>query len=175
VVSGYLDNPEANAELFDSGGWLRTGDVGVFDEDGYLRIVDRKKDIIITSGGLNVSPVSVENELKAHRLVPQACVAGERRPYLVALLVLDRAEAAAWAAAHGHPTDDPAELPELRAELAAWVAQVNEKFSRPEQVKAFHLVTTEWGPDSGELTATLKLRRRFVLERYAAAIDQLYI
>jgi long-chain acyl-CoA synthetase len=177
VVTGYLDNPEANAELFDDDGWLRTGDVGVFDDDGYLRIVDRKKDIIITAGGLNVSPVSVENELKAHRLVAAACVAGDGRRYLVALLVLDVAEAAGWATANGHPVtdaDELARLPSLRAELERWVGQVNEKFARPEQVKRFHLVTGEWGTETGELTPTLKLRRRAVLDKYAREIDQLY-
>lgn len=176
VSPGYLDDPERSAETFDAEGWLHTGDIGRLDADGYLSIVDRKKELIITAGGKNVSPANLEALLKSLPLVGQACVIGDRRPYLVALLVLDPEVAPGWAAREGLPTT-PAELaatPELRAELERGVAAVNARVSQVEGIRKFAIVADEWVPDSEQLTATMKLKRRGVHATYADTITTLY-
>ncbi|HWH28999.1 MAG TPA: AMP-dependent synthetase/ligase, partial [Mycobacteriales bacterium] len=136
VFRGYLDDPEKTAEALDDDGWLRTGDIGVLDDEGYLRIVDRKKELIITAGGKNVSPANLEAALKSIPLVGQACVIGDGRKFLSALLVLDPEAAPAWAAAHGKPADLAAlaEDEDVRSEIAAGVEQVNARFSQVEQL-----------------------------------------
>jgi long-chain acyl-CoA synthetase len=176
ISPGYLDDPERSAETFDADGWLHTGDIGRLDPDGYLSIVDRKKELIITAGGKNISPANLEALLKSLPLVGQACVVGDRRPYLVALLVLDPEVAPGWARSHGL-TGTLAELaaaPEVRAELERGVAEVNARVSRVEGIKKFAVLPDEWVPDSPQLTATMKLKRRGVLATYAATIEQLY-
>ena len=176
VSPGYLDDPERSAETFDADGWLHTGDIGRLDEDGYLSIVDRKKELIITAGGKNVSPANLEALLKSLPLVGQACVVGDGRRYLVALLVLDPEVAPAWAAGHGLPTDLPAlaAAPEVRAELERGVAEINARVSQVEGIKKFAILPDEWLPDSPQLTATMKLKRRGVLSAYAPVIESLY-
>ncbi len=169
VVSGYLNKPEATAETFDADGWLHTGDVGVLDEDGYLKIVDRKKDLIITSGGQNIAPSALEGALKGMPLISQACVVGEGRRYVAALIVLDTVAARAIAAT-GNLTADDAVLAQVQRE----VDEVNSQFARVEQIKRFHVLTEEWLPGSDELTPTMKLRRREIHNKYAAQIDALY-
>jgi long-chain acyl-CoA synthetase len=177
VFLGYLQ-PDGRIEpAVDPDGWLATGDIGAFDPDGLLRITDRKKEIIITAGGKNIAPSRVEGLLRAHPLIGYAVVIGDRRAYLTALLVLDEEVAPAWAKARGIATADLAELaahPLIRDELAAAVEQANSVVSRPEQVKAFHVLGRPWGPESGELTPTLKLKRRVIEQRYATEIDELY-
>jgi long-chain acyl-CoA synthetase len=176
VSPGYLDDPERSAETFDADGWLHTGDIGRLDEDGYLSIVDRKKELIITAGGKNVSPANLEALLKSLPLVGQACVVGDGRRYLVALLVLDPEVAPAWAAGQGLPTGpaDLAAAPEVRAELERGVAEVNARVSQVEGIKKFAILPDEWLPDSPQLTATMKLKRRGVLAAYAPVIESLY-
>ncbi|HEY1974043.1 MAG TPA: AMP-dependent synthetase/ligase [Pseudonocardia sp.] len=183
VVSGYLDNPAATAAAFTEDGWLRTGDIGSFDDEGYLRIIDRKKDLIITSGGHNVSPVSLENRLKAHPLLSNACVVGDRRRYVAALLVLDLNAALRWmrevdgteaGTEAGTEVSDLSAHPGLLAELERWVSEVNADFARPEQIKRFRLLAADWTSDGGELTPTMKLRRQVVADRYAEEIEALY-
>jgi long-subunit acyl-CoA synthetase (AMP-forming) len=176
VSRGYLKEPERTAETFDAEGWLHTGDIGRFDADGYLSIVDRKKELIITAGGKNVSPANIEAQLKSLPLVGQACVLGDNRPYLVALLVLDPEVAPVWARSAGLPEDLPslAAMPELRAELERGVAEVNRHFSQVEAIKRFAVLPDEWIPDSPQLTATMKLKRRGVLAAYADEIEALY-
>ncbi|MEN3357581.1 MAG: long-chain acyl-CoA synthetase [Mycobacteriales bacterium] len=180
VARGYLKDPERTAETFDADGWLHTGDIGQVDPDGYFSIVDRKKELIITSGGKNVSPANIEAALKSLPLVGQACVVGDGRPYLVALLVLDPEVAPVWARGHGLPgnvadhLDMLAAEPAVRVELERGLAEVNKQFSNVEGVKRFTVLGEEWLPDSDQLTATMKLKRRGVHRAYADVIDDLY-
>jgi long-chain acyl-CoA synthetase len=174
---GYLNLPDRTAELLDADGWLHTGDIGSVDADGFLFVLDRKKELIITSGGENVSPAMVENLLVAHPLIGQALVYGDRRPYLVALLILDPELAAAWARGHNLEASSLTELsehPELLAEIGAAVATANQRLARVQQVKAWRLLPAEWTADSEELTPTLKLKRRVIHAKYADIIDSLY-
>jgi long-chain acyl-CoA synthetase len=173
ISPGYLDDPERSAETFDADGWLHTGDIGSFDDEGYLSIVDRKKELIITAGGKNISPANLEALLKSLPLVGQACVVGDGRRYLVALLVLDPEVAPGWAARHG-VTGDLAASPEVRAELERGVAEVNARVSQVEGIKRFAVLADEWVPDSPQLTATMKLKRRGVHAAYADVIESLY-
>ncbi|MER8093699.1 AMP-dependent synthetase/ligase [Streptomyces goshikiensis] len=177
VFGGYL-RPDGSVEsAADAEGWFPTGDIGRLDEDGFLWLTDRKKELIITSNGKNVSPALVENTVKEHPLIGQALVHGDGRSYLVALLVLDAELAPAWAAARGIEAGSPAELaahPEVRQEIARAVEAANARLNRTEQIKRYRLLTEEWGPDSGELTPSLKLRRRVVREKYGPLIEALY-
>jgi long-chain acyl-CoA synthetase len=177
VSRGYLDDPERTAETFDADGWLHTGDIGRIDADGYLSIVDRKKELIITAGGKNISPANIEARLKSLPLVGQACVVGDSRPYLVALLVLDPEVAPVWARGEGLAATDLAALaadPIVRAELERGVTEVNRHFSQVEGIKRFAVLADEWVPDSPQLTATMKLKRRGVLAAYSDVIESLY-
>ncbi len=176
VSPGYLDDPERSAETFDADGWLHTGDIGSLDEDGYLSIVDRKKELIITAGGKNISPANLEALLKSLPLVGQACVVGDGRRYLIALLVLDPEVAPAWAVERGLPTGlaELAAAPEARAELERGVAELNARVSQVEGIKKFAILPDEWLPDSAQLTATMKLKRRGILSAYAPVIESLY-
>jgi long-chain acyl-CoA synthetase len=174
---GYLNLPERTAELLDADGWLHTGDIGSLDPDGFLSVVDRKKELIITSGGENISPAAVENLLVAHPLIGQALSYGDRRPYVVALLTLDGDVAPAWARAHGIEASSLAELAEEPAVLQAVgeaVAAANERLARVQQIKKWRLLPVEWTAESEELTPTLKLKRRVVHAKYADVIDTLY-
>ncbi|WP_150254848.1 AMP-dependent synthetase/ligase [Nocardiopsis deserti] len=178
VFGGYLQPDGSVRPATDAGGWFATGDVGRLDEDGYLWITDRKKELIVTSQGKNVAPAPLENALKEHPIVGQAYVHGDRRPYLVALLVPDRETLPVWAAARGVDTGGDWEAlvahPEVAAEAERAVAAANARFSRAEGVRRHRLLPGEWGPDTGELTPSLKLRRRIVRERYADALAELY-
>jgi long-subunit acyl-CoA synthetase (AMP-forming) len=177
VFRGYLNDPVKTADALDADGWLHSGDIGEIDEDGYLRIVDRKKELIITAGGKNISPANLEAALKAFPLVGQACVIGDGRPFVSALLVLDSEVAPAWAKQHGLDGATLAELvdhPEMRVEIERAVAEANKRFSNVEQVKKFALLGEEWLPDSEELTPTMKLKRRGIHTKYADVIDALY-
>jgi long-chain acyl-CoA synthetase len=176
IFKGYLDDPERTAEVM-TGEWFHTGDIGVLDEDGYLKIVDRKKELIITAGGKNISPANIEAALKASALIGQACVIGDGRPYLTALLVLDPEVAPVWAASEGiQDTSLPALAanPEVLAQIQADVDHVNSNFSQVEGIKRFTVLHEEWLADSEELTPTMKLKRRGITARYAAEIEALY-
>ena len=177
--AGYLGKPEQTAETIDENGWLHTGDIGVLDEDGYLKIVDRKKELIITAGGKNVSPANLEAELKMIPLVGQACAIGEQRPFMSALVVLDPDAAAAWAAAHGLTGDDAtmaalAENPDVISEINAGLVEVMSGFNNAEAVKKVKVLGEEWLPDSELLTPTSKLKRRGILAKFADEIEALY-
>ncbi len=177
VTPGYLDNPAQTAELIDAEGWLHSGDIGELDEDGYLRIVDRKKELIITAGGKNVSPANLEAALKAIGLVGQACVIGDGRPFVSALVVLDPDAARAWAASHGRDGSDLEALAadaDVIAEIEAGRAQVMAAFNNAEAVKRVKVLGSEWLPDSELLTPTSKLKRRGVQRAFAAEIDAIY-
>ncbi|TMQ95689.1 long-chain fatty acid--CoA ligase [Actinomadura soli] len=174
---GYLDRPDATADLIDPDGWIRTGDVGRLDTDGFLTVVDRKKELIITAGGENVAPSLIENRLKEHPLIGQALAYGDRRPHVVALITLDGEVAPVWAAAHGVGTTDLAALAEHPAvldEVARAVEDANARLARVQQVKRWRLLPAEWTAESEELTPTLKLKRRVVHTKYASALDDLY-
>ncbi len=176
IFRGYLGAPDKTAEAMD-GDWFRTGDIGVIDDDGYLRIVDRKKELIITAGGKNISPANLETALKSDPLIGQACVVGDQRPYLVALLVLDPEIVPGWAAQNGRPGRTLAELaddPRIIAEVQQTVDRVNAQVARVEQIKRFKILADEWMPDSEELTPTMKLKRRGVLTKFAREIEELY-
>ena len=172
VFKGYLNDPERTREALDDDGWLHTGDIGRFDEDGYLRIVDRKKELIITAGGKNVSPANIEAALKTIPLVGQAMAVGDAKPYLVAVLTVDPDAANVRFA--GRALVDVAADPEVQQEVARGVAEVNERFSRVEHIRRFVLLGEEWLPDSDVLTPTTKLKRRGVLGRYADRIEEMY-
>jgi long-chain acyl-CoA synthetase len=174
---GYLNRPDATAELIDADGWVRTGDVGRLDEDGFLTVVDRKKELIITAGGENIAPSLIENHLKEHPLIGQALAFGDRRPYVVALITLDGEVAPVWAAAHGIDTTDLAALadhPLVQEEVAKAVEDANARLARVQQVKKWRLLPAEWTAESEELTPTLKLKRRVVHTKYSPDIDALY-
>jgi long-chain acyl-CoA synthetase len=176
VFVGYLNQPEKTAETLVDG-WLHSGDIGTLDAEGYLKIVDRKKELIITSGGKNVSPANLEGALKMIPLVGQACAIGDNRKYIAALLVLDTDVAPTWAAAHGKTEQSLVELAadeELLAEIQQAVDEVNEQFAQVEQIKRFTVLGEEWLPDSDVLTPTSKLKRRGIHARYAKEIEAMY-
>jgi long-chain acyl-CoA synthetase len=175
VFQGYHKNPEATAETIVDG-WLHTGDIGEIDSEGFIKITGRKKDIIITAGGKNITPANLEAEIRQHQLVSQCVVVGDRRPYLVALVTLDPEEAVAYAKEHGM-SEDPAELarnPEIRKVVEDHVEEINKKFARVEQVKKVAILPRDLSQEGGELTPTLKVKRAVVTEKHTAEIEQLY-
>ena len=164
VFAGYLGDPEATAEVMTEDGWLRTGDIGEIDEDGFLRIVDRKKDLIVTSGGKNIAPQKLEGALRADPLISEALVVGDRRPYLVALIAPDMAEV--------RRLDLSRE--ELERRIGEAVARVNAAVGKTERIARHAVLDRQFSQERGEVTATLKLRRRTCAERFSATIDELY-
>jgi long-subunit acyl-CoA synthetase (AMP-forming) len=178
VMRGYRNEPEKTAETIDADGWLRSGDIAEIDADGYVKIVDRKKELIINAAGKNMSPSNIENAIKAATsLVGQVVAIGDDRPYIAAIAVLDPDAAAAFAAKHGVTDASPAELiehPAIRAAVLAGVKEGNEKLSRVEQIKRVRLLPTAWDPGGDELTPTMKLRRKPIAEKYAHEIDALF-
>jgi long-chain acyl-CoA synthetase len=177
VMAGYYKDPERTAEAIDADGWMHTGDIGTMDADGYVKIVDRKKELIITAGGKNISPANIEHLLLQHPLIGQACAIGDRRSFVTALLVLDAEMAPVWARRHGIDAASGAELAgnaEVLAEVQRAVDAANEHLARVEQVKRFAVLPSEWTPESGELTPTLKMRRRVIVDRYGAEIEAMY-
>ena len=176
LFAGYDGDPAATAEAMRDG-WLYTGDLGRLDSDGYLTLVGRKKEIVVTSSGKNVSPANIELALTGSPWISQAVIHGDRRPYLVALLALDPVEAPRMARELGVEADDPVALAadeRVQAELAKVVAGINARFAPIEQVKRFHVLDRELGQLEGEVTASLKIKRGLVQERYASALERLY-
>jgi long-chain acyl-CoA synthetase len=161
VFAGYYKEPESTAAAFTEDGWFRTGDVGEIDADGFVKITDRKKDLIITAGGKNIAPQNLENALKSSRFVSQAIVVGDRRPYVTALITLDRVEVDA----------SGRDEHELVQEL---VDEVNRDRVRVEQIKRFAILPREFSQEQGEVTPTLKLRRRVIVDHFADEIERLY-
>jgi len=175
VFQGYHKNEEATRETIVDG-WLHTGDIGEIDSDGFIKITGRKKDIIITAGGKNITPANLEAEIKQHPLVSQCVVVGDRRPYLVALVTLDPEEAAAHAQENGLD-ETPAQLsanPDINASIMAHVEKINQNFARVEQVKKIAILPNDLSQESGELTPTLKVKRAVVASKHEQEIEQLY-
>ncbi len=178
VMAGYRGAPEQTAEAIDAEGWLHTGDIGELDCDGYLRIVDRKKELIINAMGKNMSPANIEAQIKgASPLIGQAVAIGDRRPYNTALIVLDGDFAPAWASQHGLEGRTPEQLagePVVRAAMQDAIDAANSRLARVEQIKKFTILPDDWLPGGEELTPTMKLKRKPIAQKYAAEIDALY-
>jgi long-chain acyl-CoA synthetase len=178
VMPGYRNAPDKTAAAIDRDGWLHTGDIAEIDEDGYIRIVDRKKEIIINAAGKNMSPANIESTLKGSSpLIGQACVIGDGRPYNTALIVLDSDFAPAWAAQQGIADTDLASLARderVRAAIQAGVDAANAKLARVEGIKKFVIVEGDWAPGGDEITPTMKLKRKPIAAKYAAQIEEMY-
>ena len=178
VMLGYRNLPDKTTATFTDDGWLRTGDIGAFDDDGYLKIIDRKKELIINAAGKNMSPANIEATLKAASpLIGQACCIGDRRPYNTALIVLDADFAPVWAASQGisqTSLQDLAQQERIRAAVQEGVDAANAKLARAEQIKKFAIVKGDWLPSGDELTPTMKLKRKPIAQKYAAEIEALY-
>jgi long-chain acyl-CoA synthetase len=178
VMTGYRNAPDKTAEALDGEGWLHTGDIGEVDDDGYVRIVDRKKEIIINAAGKNMSPANIESALKGSSpLIGQACVIGDGRPYNTALIVLDSDFGPAWAAQQGIEAADLRALARdegMRAAVQKGVDDANAKLARVEQIKRFTLVEGDWLPGGDELTPTMKLKRKPIASKYAGEIAAMY-
>ena len=176
IFAGYYKDAEATAEVLDDDGWLRTGDIATIDEDGFVTITDRKKDIIVTAGGKNIAPQNLENDLKASRYVSQALVVGDRRPYPAALITLDPAEIAKWAAEQQveATVEELARDERVVALVQGIVDDVNRDRTRFEQIKRFAVLPRDFELEQGEITPTLKLKRRVCIDHFAAEVEALY-
>ena len=176
VCAGYFEDPEGTAELIDADGWMHTGDLGVLDEDGYLRISGRKKDLIINAAGKNISPQNIELDLRSQPLISQAVVIGEGRRYLTVLVTLDPEQLASWAGEHGKPTEPEAltKDPDVLAAVQAGIDEVNAKRSRVESIRKFRILPRDLTVAEGELTPTLKPKRFVVNQRYASLVEEMY-
>jgi long-chain acyl-CoA synthetase len=177
LFMGYLNQPERTIETIDAKGWLHTGDVGAIDNEGYVKITDRMKDIIITSGGKNVTPSEIENQLKFSPYVSDAVVIGDKRPYLTCLVMIDQENVEKYAQDHDIPFTNYASLcraPEIQDLIHREIEAVNANFARVETIKKFYLIERQLTPEDEELTPTMKLKRSFVNKRYAAEIEAMY-
>jgi long-chain acyl-CoA synthetase len=178
LMSGYRDDPAKTAEVVDGEGWLHTGDIGRLDADGYLEVIDRKKEIIINAAGKNMSPANIEGRLKAASpLIGQACCIGDRRPYNTALVVLDEDFAPQWAAQHGlgeRTLEELAHEPQMLAAVQQAVDAANRHLARVEQIKKFTVLPGDWPPGGDELTPTMKLKRRPIAAKYEGEIEAMY-
>ena len=178
ITDGYYKLPDDTAEAFDPQGWLHSGDLARIDDDGFVWIVGRKKEIIITAGGKNIAPAKLETLLGNHALISKACMVGDGRKFLTMIVALDHEEAPAWAEANGLVYEDLAtfsRLAEVNAEIERAIDEANGIVSSVEQVKKWIIVPDEWTPDSGEVTPSLKLKRKVVLDKYASEIESLYV
>lgn len=178
LFMGYLNQPEKTAETIDPRGWLRTGDVGTIDNEGFVRVTDRMKDIIITSGGKNITPSEIENHLKFSPYISDAVVIGDKRPYLTCLVMIDRENVEKFAQDHDIPFTNYASLCRAREiQDLIWheIEGVNANFARVETIKKFYLIERQLTPEDEELTPTMKLKRNFVNKRYATEIDAMYL
>jgi long-chain acyl-CoA synthetase len=178
ITQGYYKLPDDTRETFDPEGWLHSGDLARIDEDGYVWIIGRKKEIIITAGGKNIAPAKLETVLGNHPLISKACMVGDGRKFISMIIALDGEEAPGWAAANGidfHDLASFSELPQVRDEVERAIKEANRDVSPVEQIKKWVIVPDDWTPDSGEVTPSLKLKRKVVLDKYAEDIDELYV
>jgi long-chain acyl-CoA synthetase len=177
VFMGYLNLPEKTAETIDADGWLHTGDVGLVDDEGYYRITDRMKDIIITAGGKNITPSELENDLKFSPYITDAVVVGDKRAYLVVIVMIDQENVEKYAQDRDIPFSNYASLTraaEVQALIQDELDRVNKKFARVEQIKKFWLLDTQLSAEDDELTPTMKLKRKLVEKKYAGQIETMY-
>jgi long-chain acyl-CoA synthetase len=176
LFAGYWHNDDATSSIMDSGGWLHTGDLATIDDDGYVTITGRKKDIIITAGGKNIAPANFENELRQSRWISHAIMIGDRRPYPVALITLDEDEIRSWAAENDLPAEVAAlsTHPDVHALIQAVIDNVNAHHAAATQIKRFAILPRDLSIDTGELTPSLKVKRPVVHTNHAKAIDALY-
>ena len=176
VFKEYWRNPEATAETLDADGWLHSGDLGSIDEDGFVKITGRKKDIIITAGGKNLTPANIENDLKQSRFISQAVMYGDRKPFPVALITLDPEEILPWAKENGLPEDlgELAQHEDVRALVQKELDRANANYARVEQIKKFAILDRDLSIDDGELTPTLKVKRSVISDRYQELFESLY-
>jgi len=175
IFVGYWHNKEATAETFDEAGWLRTGDLGRLDEEGFLRITGRKKELIVTAGGKNVAPAVLEDRLRAHQLISQALVVGDQRPYVACLITLDPEALEFWKKQHDRAADaDVSDDPELIADIQSAVDDANKAVSRAESIRRFRILTSDFTEANGYLTPSLKVRRNVVVKDYADDINAMY-
>ncbi|MET7421072.1 long-chain fatty acid--CoA ligase [Dactylosporangium sp. NPDC005555] len=175
VFQGYWNNPAATAEAIDGDGWFHTGDIGELDDDGYLRITGRKKELIVTAGGKNVAPAVLEDRVRAHPLISQCMVVGDRQPFIAALVTIDPDALPAWASSHGRPADFSfVDDPDLRAEVQTAIDEANTAVSKAEGIKVFRILPQDFTEATGTLTPSLKVKRNVVLKEYAADIAAIY-
>lgn len=177
VFRGYWNNEAATKEAFDEDGWFKTGDLGELDEDGFLRITGRKKEILVTAGGKNVAPATLEDRIRAHPLVDQCLVIGDQKPYIAALITLDPEMLPTWLSNHGKPEMTPAEAaqdPDVRAAIQSAIDEANASVSRAESIRKFEILHSELTEGSGHLTPSLKLKRSEVLKDFAHKVDEMY-
>jgi long-chain acyl-CoA synthetase len=176
ICEGYWRNPEATAEVLTADGWLRTGDLAEIDDEGFVRITGRKKEILVTAGGKNVAPSTLEDRIRAHLLVDQCMVVGDGRPFIAALVTLDTDAVSLWAKNHGKPgaVQDLVEDEDLRAEIQAAVDDANKAVSQAESIRKFVVLPDAWTEEGGQLTPSLKLRRTVVMHESRHAVDELY-
>ncbi len=177
VFQGYHNNEEATAEAIDADGWFHSGDIGELDNEGFLRITGRKKELIVTAGGKNVAPAVLEDRMRAHPLVSQTMVVGDAQPFIAALIAVDPEEFPRWAEQHGKTGKQVGDLvddADLRATLEEAVNDANKAVSKAEAIKAFRVVPEDFTIEGGELTPTLKVKRNVVAEKYAHIIDDIY-
>jgi len=177
VAKGYLKQPEATAEVFEPSGWFHSGDIGRLDEAGFLFITDRKKDLIVTAGGMNIAPQNIENLLKADPFISQVMVYGDRKPYPVALITVNPDELAKFARDHGILTTDPAVVvkhPKVVERVGRTVEEKNSQLQSYAKIKKFTVLPVDFSQEGGELTPTLKVKRKVVSNKYMSTIEELY-
>ena len=175
VLKGYWHNEAATAEAVIDG-WFHSGDIGELDDQGFLKITGRKKELIVTAGGKNVAPAVLEDRLRAHPLVSQCMVVGDQQPYIACLVTLDPEAVAPWATAKGKPIDvaSLADDPDLIAEIQSGVDEANKAVSKAEAIRKFQVLKVDWTEEGGQLTPSLKLKRSVVMKEFAADVDALY-
>jgi len=177
VFGGYWDNEEATRDSFEDG-WFKTGDLGSIDDDGYVSITGRKKEIIVTAAGKNVSPAVLEDQLRAHPLISQTMVVGDAQPFIGALVTIDAEALPGWKERHNVPADTSMEQlvtnPDLVSEIDAAVADANKAVSRAEQIKKIKILAVDWTQETGELTPKMSLKRAVVLKQHESDVDSIY-
>jgi long-chain acyl-CoA synthetase len=176
VFTRYWNNPDATGEVLSSSGWLSTGDLGEIDDEGFVRITGRKKEIIVTAGGKNVAPTLLEDRVRAHPLVSQCMVVGDGEPFIAALVTLDAEALRAWAEQRGKNVSqmDVATDPDLATEVQSAIDEANGAVSQAESIRKFHVLDRDWTEESGHLTPSLKLKRALVLRDFRSEMDALY-
>jgi len=177
VFAGYWRNDDASAEVLEADGWFHTGDVGEIDDEGFVRITGRKKEILVTAGGKNVAPAALEDRIRAHPLVDQCLVVGDGRPFIAALVTIDREALPLWAERHGKKNDVRALVddPDLNAEIEAAVEDANKSVSKAESIRKFRILVDEWTEEGGQLTPSLKLKRNVVMRESRDEVAALYV